>query len=436
VACTTSCKGHSRRLSQVTCVAILSFILAGEACALTGPGHRHVTQTATEILRDADPDAWEALSQSRGNCLELPPLIGKSRPPLSQHWDQNLAEEAVLVDGYKDLEFVDVEGGFGSGGRDDPHREEADAFDDEAHYAEHGYNLTAFNHFIDIKKGTGLFDDFDGYSYKRGSARRAQYQRASDAASGYWATLIGKVARVKVDEGLMYWFSDEYVHAPCHSWYRGCSPSVERYSFPTRYQTVREELAARFPVAASIGRTRKGIPYSVFMPVDNIARYWYGRFVATRDPRALGPAMHAIQDASVPHHAAGYSGNWHERYEGDVESSIRSGEQDGSVEGEIKGLLLLWGGTDSSPPTSLRVSDYSKRPAMNWDVDQLVTWVALHAFRHYAETYDHFRQGYRFDADSAEDLRILSTAMSVHVLGKAAKEMEAGATATPEGAIR
>ena len=89
----------------------------------------------------------------------------------------------------------------------------------------------------------------------------------------------------------MYWFNDEYVHALCHSWYRGCSPSVERYSFPTRYQTVREELAARFPVAASTGSRRKGIPYSVFMPVDNMARYWYGRFVATRDPRALGPVM-------------------------------------------------------------------------------------------------------------------------------------------------
>lgn len=34
----------------------------------------------------------------------------------------------------------------------------------------------------------------------------------------------------RVDEALNWWLNDEYVHAPGQPWYRGCSPSVERYS--------------------------------------------------------------------------------------------------------------------------------------------------------------------------------------------------------------
>ncbi|NIQ78122.1 MAG: hypothetical protein GTN93_08520, partial [Anaerolineae bacterium] len=239
--------------------------------------------------------------------------------------DAKLIKEAPAVDDYHDLEFVDVEGGFGSGGRDNPHEDEWDAIDDEAHYTEEGSNLSAFNHFIDIKKGSGAFDDYDGYAYEKGSASRDQNQKASEETSGWFATLMAKITRFKVDEGLMWWFNDEYVHAPGQKWYRGCSPSVERYSFPQdkgRYSTVQDECVARFPLANSTGSSGRGIPYSVFMPIDNTARYWWGRFEDIHDPATLGPVVHAIQDACVPHHAAGCNGNWHARYERELNSRI------------------------------------------------------------------------------------------------------------------
>lgn len=284
------------------------------------------------------------------------------------------------MDEYRDLEFVDVEG-IGEA-RDDPHRDDPwyAAVDDEAHYAEDGYCLTAFNHFIDIQKGPGLFDDYDGYAYHRGSACRGQFQDAADAASGFWAALLAKISGFKVDAGLAgYWFNDEYVHAPCHPWYRGCSPAVERYSFPAeegQYGSVRDELAARFPLAASTGGRGKGIPYSVFMPVDNMARYWYGRFLETEDPQALGPVLHAIQDASVPHHAAGYSGNWHGRYETDADPRIAEWLGDDGFLADVSDLVDRWSWEDPAPPATLARDQYTRRPAINWRIDQLVTWVA------------------------------------------------------------
>jgi hypothetical protein len=62
-----------------------------------------------------------------------------------------------------DLEFVDVKGRFGSGGRDNPHEDETWTIDDKPHKRasslEADHYFTSFNHFIDIKEGPGLFDD-------------------------------------------------------------------------------------------------------------------------------------------------------------------------------------------------------------------------------------------------------------------------------------
>ncbi|KXB01456.1 hypothetical protein AKJ43_03365, partial [candidate division MSBL1 archaeon SCGC-AAA261D19] len=326
-----------------------------------------------------------------------------------------------------------VEGTTIGGGRDNPHKDEWDAIDDKAHYSEGGKKFTAFNHFIDIKKGPGLFDDYDGYSYKEGSASTDEYQSASDAnevegVETFFAEILARITGYKVDEGLNWWLNDEYVHAPCHKWYKSCSPSVEKYSFPEDkgiYSSVVDELAARFPLAKSVGGKNKGIPYSVFMPVDNLARYWYSIFVESGDMwawQALGRVMHAVQDASVPHHATGYNGNWHIDYEKDMNKYVKNWLNDPNFKEEIKDLVEEWNRIDSSPPNTLNKKDWNKTPAKNWRIDQLVTWVALNAYREYHTTYNDFKNGYDFNADSMRHLTKLAVAMSVLVLIKGTED--------------
>lgn len=254
----------------------------------------------------------------------------------------SIAESCVGTDYLCDLELVDVDCGL-----DNPHEDTILEDSDEAHYSKGGSNFTAFNHFIDIKKGHGLFDDYDGYSYKKGSASKGEYQDASDAieiedVETFFGKILTQLMGYKVDEGLNYWLNDEYVHACCHKWYRNCSPSTENYSFPKDkgiYSTVKKELAARFPMAACTGQKNKGIPYSVFMPVDNLARFWYSLLLENRNIYHLGPVLHAIQDASVPHHAAGYNGNWHINYEKDMDSNISNWLEDSSFKEGVKNLV-------------------------------------------------------------------------------------------------
>lgn len=325
------------------------------------------------------------------------------------------------TDHLTDLEFVDVESG-----RDDPHVD--DGFftdDDQAHkIAENGDSLTAFNHFIDIPKGRGQFDDFDGYSYFLGSGHMYQYQDASEVTDG-----IGWVAAsatgYKVDEGIADWYEDEYVHIPGDDGYNRCSLAVERYSFYQdrgRYGSKGEELAARFPKASCWGGEDEGIPFSVFMPVDNLARFWYQRFLDTLHPKHLGHVMHAIQDASIPHHAAGCFGNWHKQYEDDLDADERIKawvEQDADFEAGVVALANSWTPPDPNPPNRLRMEDVGRRPARNWRIDRLVTWMALNAYREYENTYDSFSNGYTPNEQSMRELTQKAVAMSVLVLRKA-----------------
>jgi hypothetical protein len=155
-------------------------------------GHLKVTKKAFDLLRDVD--ASNPLLKDQGKVIR----------------------EAWKIDEIDDLEFVDVEGGWFGSGRDDPHDSSAWDDDDEAHYEYDGRNFTAFNHFIDIKKGGGIFDDYDGYSYRKGSASRDEYQDADEVAEGFWANLFATLSGKKVDEGINWWFNDEYVHAPGH----------------------------------------------------------------------------------------------------------------------------------------------------------------------------------------------------------------------------
>jgi hypothetical protein len=337
------------------------------------------------------------------------------------------------TDNYRDLEFVDVEGsGIFSDARDNPHKDEWWADNDDPHYEFNGRKFTAFNHFIDIKKGHGTFDDYDGYSYKRGSASRNEYQDMSelidvtDIESGA-AFIFTELGNMKVDEAINYYFNDEYAHAPGHKWYRRgrCSPALERYSFPEdkgKYNSVDAECKARFPMAEATGHRNRGISWSVFMPVDNMARYWYSEFLETKNPNHLGPVMHAIQDASVPHHAAGYNGNWHTKYEGILEESkVPNWLRDASFTNDVKELFAKWNRVDNSPPSRLNISDWVKEPAINWRIDHLVTWVALNAYLEYCRTYDVYRRDdFRFNESGAMKLVKIATAMSLLVLKKVA----------------
>lgn len=333
---------------------------------------------------------------------------------------ERLARASEATDFFQDLEFVDV-----NFGRDDPHRREPGKLNDQAHHVLDRRTLTAFNHFIDIKKGPGRFDDYDGYSYGRGSARGEQYQAASEVA-GRWQYIFARLTGFKVDEGIHYWLNDEYVHAPGRKWYRNCSPALERYSFPGdlgRYPGKRKELAARFPLTERRGQKGRGVPYSVFMPLDNLARYWWGRWRRRPDRiENLGPVMHAVQDASIPHHAAGYNGNWHVQYEDALNRLVPRCGQKRVVLAKVRRLVGEWDWQDPQAPKAgqrLELADRERRPGRNWPIQQLVTWLALHAYHEYAGTYRHFRNGWTRDQASMERLFILAVALGGLVLRKA-----------------
>ncbi len=398
-----------------------------EGISMNGPTHKSVTSKAFTLVR-----------RTKGSFPLLASRI-------------EVAKASRDTDDLEDLEFVNVRGGIGSGGRDDPHKEQLFAIDD--HPSKHflGNSLTAFNHFIDIKKGPGLFDDYDGYSYARGSAHSGEYQTASDyllhdvtGSKSSLAKIVGGVLgalrkTAKVDKAINYWFNDEYVHARGQKWYIDCSPSVVRYSRPAdkgTYQSVDEELAERFPLAKSSGSTNMGIPYSVFMPVDNLARHWYNHYVTTRDTRrvpvSLGRVMHAIQDASIPHHAAGCCGNWHTRYENDLEDlaekALTLQVSSEHAWRDYHTTLSEWDRIDPDPPSQLVPADWSKTPAKNWRIDMLVTWVALNAYKAYSEIYHGFKGGYAFNPSSATHLVRIAAAMSAHVLAMA-EGLEIGSAA-------
>jgi len=346
--------------------------------------------------------------------------------------------ETPAVDDYRDIEFVNVQGGIGSGGRDNPHKDEIGAIDDVPSTGRGIMSFTAFNHFIDIRKGPGVFDDYDGYSYKNGSGSKDQYQKAGEVATSWGEKLAADISRFEVDEAVNWWFNDEYVHVPGQPWYKECSPAMDRYSFfqdSDRHASKQAELAARFPLANATGAAGKGIPYSVFMPVDNMARYWYGRFAETRDVLCLAPVMHAIQDASIPHHAAGCLGNWHSQYENDLESKISGWLAETDFTDGVKALVAEWSRADSSPPSSLKPGDWTKTPSSDWRIDQLVTWVALNSFEEYRGTYGGFKDGYRLNEASAKRLAKLATAMSVVVLKKASASVQPSAVGDRDAVV-
>ena len=325
------------------------------------------------------------------------------------------ALQTITVDFFRDIEFVSVRGIE----KDNPHKKDypllAGIFgliDDKAFnsvdigsfistfsHSEPRYNLTCFNHFIDIKKGKGRFDDFDGYSYYLGSASKDQYEKRFGLA---------------IDKAVMLWFSNEYIHA-FGKWYKNCSPSLYRYSFYQEkgYATPEEELKERFP--------EKGFPVSIFLPIDNLARFWYEEFLSSKDWLALAPVMHALEDVTIPHHSAGYVGNWHQQYEREVK--VERYLFNSEIEEKAKRLFREWSNS-SVKISSLEKEDWQITPAINWRIDYLVTWLALNSYRIYEEVYFHFKRGYRFDEKSHLELLEKALALGVLIQEKALLEIK------------
>jgi hypothetical protein len=334
-------------------------------------------------------------------------------------WSGRAAEAivraAVQTDDVEDLEFVNVKAG-----RDDPHARQARLDQDRAHTRADQRSLTAFNHFLDVRKGAGLFDDYDGYSYRRGAAHRDEIQSAREVSGG-WGRLVAEVSGFKVDEGIAYWFNDEYVHVPGQPWYRRCSPAAERYSFFQDrgfYDSARGEVLARFPLANDPGEPGTGVPASVFFPVDNLARYWYGEFL--KHParvKYLGPVLHALEDASIPHHAAGCMGNWHVEYENMLDAVADQCAQMPAFLAGVRARVGSWLRRPAGKrPARLTPGTRRQVPALGWAVEDTVTWLALQAYFAYVNTYRRFQRGFKPDSGSQRHLLGLAIAAGALVL--------------------
>jgi hypothetical protein len=384
---------------------------------MKGTSHKETTGLAIVLLHEVDP------------YFPLQDAIEPQFPVLSMKL--SLGDAAMATDFMQDTELVLVKGTPVGDARDDPHSDQTFAVDDHPHYKEGEYCFTAFNHFIDIRKGKGSFDDFDGYSYDRGSASQDQHEDATEAASdaNYLAGLLVEIINylpgsISLDEGLMWYYNDEYVHAPGQDWYRGCSSSVERYSYfrdQGTYSSVEEEAVKRFPRAQATGLSGEGgVPRSVFMPVDNLARYWFNLYKSERKPSYLGPVMHAVQDACIPHHAAGCIGNWHGKYEEVLDNKLCGGwATDSNFKKDVKSLFLSWMQENQNPPKSLTTNDWGLHPNISWSIDMLVTWMALNAYRQYVSTYGNFRNGYQENDSEMMDLTKKAVAMSMLCICKA-----------------
>lgn len=377
---------------------------------MNGPTHRSVTKLAIDLLYQEGAFDFRIQNKTLKDAKD------------------EIATANSDTDNMKDLEFVDVDGD-----RDDPHVSSWKDIDDVARYKTSGsggigeilesvfdYNmeLTSFNHFIDIRKGTGIYDDYDGYSCKYGSACINEHEK--------------KVGQY-VDSFIAYWFNDEYIHVPGEKWYRNCSPSVWRYIFPKgsgSYVSKKNQILERFPIAESKGKKNKGFPWSVTTPVDNLGRFWYESFLLSGKWTDLGPTLHAVQDASIPHHAAGCCGNYHADYEKKLqnfEERLNEKSQSARLEQfkkEVCSLYRDWNRFSGKDVSGLVYGlDKGKTPEGSWRIDYLITWMAFQAYEQYETTYEGFKKN-SFDESKAWILLKYATAMTMLVLSKAKKEYQ------------
>lgn len=350
---------------------------------MKGKAHRLITSLAFDLVRSVTP-----LSFSKDDV---------------KRWSAD-------ADTRDDMELVRVRGILGDRSRDDPRSFSFLAINDRRTTSTKDIldisnfypplHWTAMNHYIDIRKGAGTFDDFDGYAYHRGSASKGQHER---------------VGGVPVDEAIATILSTSYVHAPGHRWYRGCSKAVSRYS-------SEEDVGARFPLAGSRPGEGKGVPWSIFIPVDNMALHWFDQLGTWDTAKCAGFVLHALQDASVPHHAAGTAGNWHVRWEGDQEEEVKGWVGEPEFGQEVKALHAAWTADPSPASSALAAGDHTLVPGVDWRVDMLVTWMALHAYEAYQGPYDNFREYHKVRATMRE-LAVMATAASMLALVKVEGEL-------------
>jgi hypothetical protein len=299
-------------VTQMAGMALTTLVLAGlcgiavrPARAYNGPTHQALVEEAFRILDEmypvSDIHGWyEALETRCGGAgdpvsCDVPRQGGGSIDP-DDDPIRAIAREAKNADYYLDLAQVDVatweDCVFTLQCTDVTH-----------HTIDLGpivfANFTANSHYIDMSgRDSAEFDDYDGY------CSRSAVQEAA------WESTVG----MSPDELVAWWFNDEYVGIE-----PGDSPALYRYASSALAgagaDAVEEELEDRFPQFA--GRFQQ----SVFMPLDNMATYWYNRFIDLGDhePRNLGPVLHAAGDATIPMHAHGVRGVWHTTYEDEVE---------------------------------------------------------------------------------------------------------------------
>lgn len=138
----------------------------------------------------------------------------------------------------------------------------------------------------------------------------------------------------------------------------------------------------------------------MFMPVDNMARFWFYHYRAKRAPAELGLALHAVQDASIPHHAAGCMGNWHEQYENKLHERFLEWKVKSNPRGSAySNAVFLWKNRhDFNATDAFTVPTYSRR------IDALVTQLAHRAYKAYKDVYGGFADGYTPNATSMDSL--------------------------------
>jgi hypothetical protein len=269
---------------------------------------------------------------------------------------------------------------------------------------------TALNHYMDIGKGRGTYDDYDGYSFYNGSASK-----------------IGKDKKMGADGGAAVYLDIRYLHAPGHPFYDNCSPAVERYSrwFENdKYSNLEEESHDRFPLSPGRPALNAGYPYSVFIPIDNITRYWYEQYVKTREPECVGWVCHTIQDCSVPQHATAVIGHHHFAYEKRLDQLWEEVQEDQDFLDHVIELFHSFEGHDDDPPTSLDKEDHVKTPCMNWRIDMLATWMALNSHKEFNAHYRDLGKEFEPDLESMRELLSKAVAMSMLVALKADKSTQ------------
>lgn len=350
------------------------------------------------------------------------------------------------------LEFVNVEGK-----KDDPHTSSAQDKDDEARCSDFGECFTSYLHFIDIRAGKNSSNDYNGYSYGINNVSKGEYydgNSVTDMANKKGKESIGTIngfgifatdaifeLKKTTDSQLSYWFNDEYIHTPGKNWYRHCSPSVWNYCFNTTNKY--DYIAKNYPTAEDTGHEQQGVPYSVFASVDDLGRFWYEKFLLSGDCNDLGPVLHAVQDACIPHHAAGFMGNHHSVYESAIEDHyntiLSSSDQKKTFNDKALSYFKKWQNTSSTVSDITYPTDLNKIPSKSWRIDFLITWMALQAYENYKKYYDISVQqkanrfsNERFDTSKCEsgyindleDLLAKALAMTMLVIEKAKEEFD------------